>query len=124
MKCYYQPIEDAVGMCKICNKGLSVDFAVDTGHGLACKGKCEQELQEWVVIAERTKATSAKNAAIINRSTSSLRSTAVFNTVIGATFFGLGAYRSFEPLLTVLGALFLAYGGYSLLAQLRKEQKK
>jgi hypothetical protein len=45
MKCFYHPQTDAVAICKNCSKGVCFECAVDVGNGVACKGKCEAEVQ-------------------------------------------------------------------------------
>jgi len=41
MRCFHHPELDAVGTCKVCNKGLCEACAADLGHSLACKGEHE-----------------------------------------------------------------------------------
>ena len=43
MKCYVHRSDDAVGLCKTCQKGLCEKCAVDLGHALVCRGACETE---------------------------------------------------------------------------------
>lgn len=45
MNCFYHPTAVAVGTCKSCNKGLCRECAVDLGKGLACKGRCEEDVK-------------------------------------------------------------------------------
>jgi hypothetical protein len=45
MKCFYHPQIDAVAICKNCSKGICMDCVSDVGNGVACKGKCEAEVQ-------------------------------------------------------------------------------
>jgi hypothetical protein len=44
MKCFNHASVDAVSICKNCNKALCSECAVDTGHGIACKGECEADV--------------------------------------------------------------------------------
>lgn len=43
MKCFTHRSDDAVGVCKTCQKGLCEKCAVDLGHALVCRGACETE---------------------------------------------------------------------------------
>lgn len=43
MKCFTHRSVDAVGLCKICQKGVCESCAVDLGYALACRGACETE---------------------------------------------------------------------------------
>jgi hypothetical protein len=45
VKCFYHPQVDAVAICKNCSKGICMDCISDVGNGVACKGKCEAEVQ-------------------------------------------------------------------------------
>jgi len=46
MKCYIHHGEEALGICKSCNKGLCSDCAIDVGNGIACKNSCEQAVHD------------------------------------------------------------------------------
>ena len=37
MNCFNHPGVPAVGICKVCQKGLCIECAVDLEHGIACK---------------------------------------------------------------------------------------
>ena len=41
MKCFHHPDRDAVGSCKTCGQGFCPECAVELGHGLAGREKCE-----------------------------------------------------------------------------------
>jgi hypothetical protein len=53
MKCFYHPQTDAVAICKNCGKGLCTECVSDVGHGAACKGKCESEVQGFNELIQR-----------------------------------------------------------------------
>ncbi|MGH7976446.1 MAG: hypothetical protein ACREDS_10215 [Limisphaerales bacterium] len=55
MKCFYHSQIDAVAICKNCNKGLCFECAADVGNGIACKGKCESEVQAVNQMIQRGK---------------------------------------------------------------------
>jgi hypothetical protein len=46
MHCYRHDPIPAVGICKACFKALCSECAVDVGNGLACRGECEQKVDE------------------------------------------------------------------------------
>lgn len=50
MNCFYHPTVVSVGTCKSCYKGLCPDCAVEVGKGLACKGRCEEDVKELNLI--------------------------------------------------------------------------
>jgi hypothetical protein len=45
MKCFNHNESDAVGLCKHCNKGICPVCLTDTGDGLACEGKCADQVR-------------------------------------------------------------------------------
>ncbi len=45
MNCFNHETGAAVALCKNCGKSLCTECAIDTGFGIACKGKCEAELK-------------------------------------------------------------------------------
>ena len=45
MNCFEHDKTEAVGVCKICKKGICRDCAADSGIGIACKGKCTDKLK-------------------------------------------------------------------------------
>lgn len=46
MKCFNHNEIDASGQCKHCYKGLCKKCVTDLGHGLACKGVHEAEVEK------------------------------------------------------------------------------
>ena len=45
MNCFYHPSVVAVGCCKSCMKGLCLECGHDLEKGLACRGRCEEDVQ-------------------------------------------------------------------------------
>jgi hypothetical protein len=44
MKCFYHPQADAVGTCKHCHRGICRECAAEREGGLACRGRCESQV--------------------------------------------------------------------------------
>lgn len=86
MKCYNHPQNDAVGICKNCNKGLCSDCAVDVGGGLACRNTCEEEVKYINELIERNKKISQNTAGVFARST-------WLSAILGLLFILFGAYN-------------------------------
>lgn len=84
MKCFSHDGSDAVGTCKNCNKALCKECAVDTGVGLACRGKCEQELKEVQEIIEFSKSRTRQF-----KKTGKYTLMIVYVLIAAAVFFGL-----------------------------------
>jgi hypothetical protein len=55
MKCFSHNENDAVGICKACNKAVCSQCAIDTGSGIACCSECEQEVLDINKIVSRSK---------------------------------------------------------------------
>jgi hypothetical protein len=62
MKCFNHPSNDAVAICKNCNKGLCTECAVDVGNGIACKGICEGEVIAINKVVQQSKKTYANTS--------------------------------------------------------------
>ena len=54
MHCYIHQSNPAVGLCKTCFKALCPDCGIDVGNGLACRGECEQRVNELNQMWERS----------------------------------------------------------------------
>ena len=46
MNCYYHHSSTAVGICRACGRALCPDCAGGSERGLACKGRCEDEVRK------------------------------------------------------------------------------
>ncbi len=55
MQCYQHNEQSAIGICKICNKGLCHDCATDTEAGLACDQHIEKIKDVELVIDRNIK---------------------------------------------------------------------
>jgi hypothetical protein len=59
MKCYNHSEFDGVAICRNCGKCVCHECAVDTGNGITCKGRCEEELRSTLALIENNKKTYA-----------------------------------------------------------------
>jgi hypothetical protein len=76
MRCFVHPNDDAVGICRSCQKGLCRSCAVDLGQGLACQNSCEQAVRDLIVMVDysrkayrtgaRTHATTATFSGLVS----------------------------------------------------------
>jgi hypothetical protein len=55
MHCFYHRDTYAVGACKSCGRGLCGDCAVEFAEGLACRGRCEQAVNEVIALIARNR---------------------------------------------------------------------
>jgi hypothetical protein len=68
MKCFNHPDVEAVGICKSCNKGICKECLTEVENGIACKGKCEDEVKELNSLLKRNKVMFEKSNAMIEKS--------------------------------------------------------
>jgi hypothetical protein len=52
MLCFYHQEKDAVGQCRSCGKGVCAECAVDLGKGLACRGRCEEQVRTLIELID------------------------------------------------------------------------
>jgi hypothetical protein len=115
MKCFYDPTQDAIGTCKSCCKGLSKEHAVDLGKGLACKGRCEEDVRNLIDLIDRNVSLSGASVNLVKGSGKTVYAASLFLLSAGAAFLVMGIVRDFDTFLTVLGAIFVAYGVFTIL---------
>ena len=106
MKCFYHPGSDAVGVCKSCGKGLCPDCVADLGKGIACRSRCETDVE--IIIG------------LIEQSPHSVRWSGALVLVLGLILiaaalmgYGMGLFPY------VLGTLCVVYGLFAVMRSLR-----
>jgi hypothetical protein len=99
MKCYYTG-HDAIGLCKACGRGLSLPAATEFPLGLACRGRCETEVQRLIPLHHLNARTQALNAIISGG----------FSALAGAGFLYFSDVRAGFSLMGFMGAAFVLYG--------------
>jgi hypothetical protein len=105
MNCFNHTNIAAVGVCKCCYRGLCSECTTDLGHGIACKGKHENEVTSINMIIE-------KNAQIYGAASKNSLATPIFYLAMGLVFAGYGLFsnngaRSFS---IILGSVFIVWG--------------
>jgi len=110
MKCFYDSSQDAIGTCKSCGRGVSADHLTDMGKGLACRGRCEDDVKSLITLIERNISSSAATSQILKRSSNTGYGSGVFLTGMGLIFTLTGLRESGIGFTLYLGIGFLAYG--------------
>jgi len=125
MKCFYHQQRDAVGSCKSCGKGLCPECAVDLGKGLACRGRCEEDVRGVIGLIDRNIKMSPQAARLLDSSRGVRAGASVFNLVMGALFvlWGFTDPDRFAFLI-ILGVCFLVYGAVSIIQSRRLDRKR
>lgn len=104
MRCFNHPTNESIGTCKACHKGLCAECAEDLGHGLACKGRHEPDVELLNSIV-------ARSARVYSVTPRSRYIAPLFGGFMGLVFLGygfVGGGRTFG-FLSLMGAGFLVY---------------
>ena len=113
MNCFYHQDVSAIGICKSCSRGLCPDCAAEQTSGLACRGRCEEEVE---TLARLLKYTAALQASALQRLKAQRLAAiipGVFITLFGAFFAWVGFSANPEIWAMVgLGAFLVLFGGY------------
>ena len=67
MHCFYHDPVEAVAICKNCNRGVCRECAVELVNGIACKNRCEAEVEAVNQIIERSKTSYQKTSSAFSR---------------------------------------------------------
>jgi len=113
MRCFVHRDQDAIGVCKSCQKGLCPVCAVEHDYGLSCKGACEEKAALYERLIQRT-----RTLTDVQRRFRYVY--AGFVLLMGLTFAIWGVWYG-EPwnFATLLGVVFIVYGLLVLRACLR-----
>ena len=129
MNCFYHPTTAAIGTCKSCCKGLCPECAADLGKGLACKGRCEEDVKALNELLERGIKRASINEHIYTTARGNRYLGAFVYIVFGTVFIGFASYRyldfGFETpdlLLWGMGGCFLIFGMIALQRAIRFPQ--
>src|SRR5262245_7896203 len=91
MRCFYHNERDAIGTCKSCGKGICHECAADLKKGLACKGRCEADVQALLELIARNIEMAPASARLLQVSKSSRIGVVVFYFLMGLIF-TIGGY--------------------------------
>jgi len=121
--CFNHPQQQAIGICKHCNRGLCQECATDLEHGLACKGRHEENVNEINMIV-------TKNAKILTSNKSRNYINLYYYLILGFLFMFFG-YNDKNGLLNfafVMGVGFIVMGlvifVYNYFTFIREENRK
>jgi hypothetical protein len=114
MHCYYHPDHDAVGICKNCCRGVCPECAADVAGSIACRRRCETEVQAIVDLIARNFTAYQKTATVYRRN-------AAFHAMAGLLFLGFGAltHTTISLFVLALGGLFMIMSYWSFAAARR-----
>jgi hypothetical protein len=110
MRCFYHEDREAVGSCTSCGKGLCRECAVDLTKGLACRGRCEQDVSSVIALIDRNIKIAPRTSQILETSRKVRSNTAILNLVMGVLFIIWGFTNDRLSFIIVLGIAFLIFG--------------
>jgi|SRR5579859_2037959 len=115
MNCFYHQDRQAVGACKSCGKGLCPECAVDLGKGLACRGRCEEDVRALIQLIDHNIKLSPASSRLLQAGGSARIAGSLFFLACGLVFliFGLSDNQRFS-FAAVLGGCMIAYGLFTL----------
>jgi hypothetical protein len=130
MNCFYHPTVVAIGTCKSCNKGLCPSCAVDLGKGLACKGRCEEDVKNLIGLIDHNLTMIGTSQKMVSNARRIYFGNGVFYLAFGLLALIIGMVVSCTQdglygglFVIVLASLFLIFGifyvrrGFSIPAQ-------
>lgn len=106
MKCFNHSEKDAIAICKSCNKGLCKECAIELENGIACKGKCEEEVIFLNQLLQ-------KNKGVYNKTAQSLYTACFIYLAMGLVLCGFEFYTEIPPLkpfLFIMGGVMIFAG--------------
>ncbi len=111
MKCFYDRTQDAVGICKSCGKGISSEYAVDLGKGLACKDRCEEDARALIALIDSNVSMRATSQKLILGSGRTGMYSSIFLFLMGAMFFvsGIMMKEGGGQFPLIMGSLFIVW---------------
>ncbi len=105
MLCFNHGANQAVAICKSCNRGLCTECAIPIGNGIACKGSCEQDVADL-------NSTLARNIHAVSRGSSAWSAAAGLYLLMGIVFVGWGWTSDLTGIL-IMGVGFVGYGVFT-----------
>jgi hypothetical protein len=109
MKCFYHQERDAIGTCKSCQRGLCAECAVEFREGLACRSRCEEDVEGIIRMIQNSISVSPTASSLVRASRRTGVISATFYMVLGILFAGWGVHEHLS-LITALGAAFVVFG--------------
>lgn len=119
MKCFYHGDADAVALCKSCARGICHDCCAEVGTTVACRGRCEADVESLTDLIARNKSAYGKTSATYLRA-------GIFSFILGVAFVGIGSslgHRTPNLFLLILGGIFILYGVTQIFAARRWREK-
>ncbi len=109
MKCFNHRDRDAIGICKVCGKGLCQECLVEIPKGIACKDTCMEYAIDVTEVVNRNIETAPVSYAIMSKLRARCLKQSFIELLVGlfalVIFFWSG--EKDELFLPVFGAIFI-----------------
>ncbi|MDP1737434.1 MAG: hypothetical protein Q8L23_08335 [Caulobacter sp.] len=63
MRCFYHQDAEAIGLCKLCSRGLCPACATETDDSLACKNRHEAQVEQITMLIKRNAEVNGRSGA-------------------------------------------------------------
>lgn len=117
MRCFYHRDLDAVGTCKSCGRGICGHCLVEFEKGLACRDRCESEVQALIDLLDRTLEVAPTSHRMIRGSRKIYIASGFCAVIIGGVILSEGIRDPRLHLFVYMGSVILAFGLYLLVSQ-------
>ena len=117
MKCFYHPEREAVGTCRSCGKGVCTECAVEVEKALACKDRCEEDVNALVKLVDHHVEAMASEKRLLGSTGRSALYSALIYIVVGMLFIvwsRIILYDTFSsrhyPMILAIGICLTVFG--------------
>jgi len=118
MRCYNHPENNAIGICKNCNKGLCKDCLTELENGIACTATCIDEVKQINYLINLN-----KNSYNVT-SGSYLRNAYMYGA-LGIAFIVFGSVMdSVSVFLFIMGTIFIVGAWFSYISANKYKKTK
>lgn len=107
MDCFYHSGRRAVGLCRLCFRGLCGECAMDLDRALACRNRCEEHAQALIRTLDLSSGQQQRGAAAARRLFSGI---SVISLAVGVFVAILGLRLPMYREIALLGIPFLLIG--------------
>lgn len=123
MRCFFHIDTPAVGSCKSCGRGLCQQCATAYPQGLACRGRCESEVEALVDLINSNVKAGGLGTQLLLGYRRALFASAGFITLMGGIF-AAAAFRGegVHLFLFGFGSLCLGFGVYHFFRAFRLKE--
>lgn len=114
MECFYHEGRQAVGSCRSCLKGLCRECAVEYDKGLACRLRCEEDVQDLIATIDQSVRYRALSTAYVRATPKVMMGIAMVSLFVGLFVSGWGLSLPQYDEIALLGIPFFALAAIAI----------